>query len=207
MTIRDFSRIRHCAPARFSISTFVLSFFSPCFPIPLSFSGVSSQWVLSLGSLLSSVRADLLIELLLDLEILRGGRNPLGNKAFRGMLVSILPSFGGHSAVSGWAFLRIRESILPKVDVLPNLRKPFSRVRRGVCPRFPIRRRTDGRMRLVLGLLIYLMCASSVASEDSSGAIRCCRMPLFPLPQGGKDAVSGNSVRENGLTTFCRYET
>ena len=169
MTVRDFSRIRRCASARFSISTFVLSFFSPCFPILLSVFGVSFLCILSLFFLLSSVREDLLIELLLDPEILRGGRNPLGNKAFRGMLVSILPSFGGHSAVSGWAFLRIRESILPKVDVLPNLRKPFSRVRRGVCPRFPIRRRTDGRMRLVLGLLIYLMCAGSVRAKIPPG--------------------------------------
>ena len=183
MTIRDFSRIRHCAPARFSISTFVLSFFSPCFPIPLSFSGVSSLCVLSLGSLLSSVRADLLIELLLDPEILRGGRNPLGNKAFRGMLVSILPSFGGHSAVSGWAFLRIRESILPKVDVLPNLRKPFSRVRR----RMPevsdpqMHGRADAAC---FGPSDISHVRGFRASEDSSGLIRCCRMPFFPLPQG-----------------------
>lgn len=181
MTIRDFSRIRRYASARFSISTFVLSFFSPCFSILLSVFGVSFLCILSLFFLLSSVREDLLIELLLDPEILRGGRNPLGNKAFRGMLVSILPSFGGHSAVSGWAFLRIRESILPKVDVLPNLRKPFSRVRRGVCPRFPIRRRTDGRMRLVLGLLIYLMCASSVRAKIPPGqsVVAACRFSLF----------------------------
>lgn len=186
MTIRDFSRIRRCASARFSISTFVLSFFSPCFPILLSVFGVSFLCILSLFFLLSSVREDLLIELLLDPEILRGGRNPLGNKAFRGMLVSILPSFGGHSAVSGWAFLRIRESILPKVDVLPNLRKPFSRVRRGVCPRFPIRRRTDGADAACFGPSDISHVREFRASEDFSGLIRCCRMPCSLLSQGGK---------------------
>ncbi len=152
--------------------------FSPAFSlIPLSVSGVPPCpfRFLPLGFLLSSAHTDILIELLWDPEILSAAMKPLGPKAFLGMPVSILPSFSGHSAVSGWAFLRIREGILPKVDVLPNLRKPLSRVRRGACLRQPLRRRTCG---FAFGLLMSFWRPCSVANEALPGPIRRCREPF-----------------------------